>query len=637
MFLRSIADKKAKEWTYSLTNPKLVLSRLREVDFDEIEILNFDLFGYILDTQEQNKKYLVRLIAQLKEIKQFEFMKEYFTYTNNISIYVKSINKYWSTFLEQISSESEFTYTQRKEYILETLYYSDEEDIQEINKEQFLSNIISSDNLFLSIDNPNVDKLIEKFINLDIRFEILNFEVSNRELFDLVYRNKLYKLNYENISTILKYTFVVDEDDIKHKNYSIIMENSDSKLSEYVNENIQIYTKIIINNCDGKILDNQDVALKLINNKDIENSTISKYIMLLDTELILLEDIKSIELWDLLLQNSKVKYSIDNILSYYFDKANKINEILVNFINSNDIKFEFLEEDIERKFGDNSALNIFKALVSSEDIKIEIYKNILENFKFKYPSPDIEIENLSQERIKILIDLDKFEVSSGNIQYLQMNYNELFIYFIQKNIKIYVQEISNLPKLQKDELVILLSSEIDDDFKVELVSNFDGTLSISEINCSDSVMNFIINNNFDKSELTHIMNLYNNAPDLIKESIVNLCEKFINIILENKTCVNYNLLIEILSNSNISKEIKLQLLNNSMDRLFKGQVEMAVKSIGLSEHEKIFTKGRPKFEISDINKEFLSKCKNKRWISNFYEDNGILKISRQGLGNIIFR
>ena len=49
-FLRSITDKKAKEYTYKLKNPKLIVSRLRLVDFDQEETLNFDLFPYLLQT-----------------------------------------------------------------------------------------------------------------------------------------------------------------------------------------------------------------------------------------------------------------------------------------------------------------------------------------------------------------------------------------------------------------------------------------------------------------------------------------------------------------------------------------------------------------------------------------------------------
>lgn len=59
-FLRSITDRKAKEYTYRLKNPKLVVSRLRLVDFDQEETLNFDLLTYLL--QISRIDYVDRLI-----------------------------------------------------------------------------------------------------------------------------------------------------------------------------------------------------------------------------------------------------------------------------------------------------------------------------------------------------------------------------------------------------------------------------------------------------------------------------------------------------------------------------------------------------------------------------------------------
>ena len=303
MFLRSITDKKAKEWSYNLENPKLVLSRLKDVDFDEIETLNFNLFEYLLQTQSENKKYLDIFVNQLKENRQFKFMEGYFNYTNNLTRYVKVINKYWPSFLEEINSCPEFTYKEIKEYILQTLYHSDKVSIDNINKDDFLSKLISSDKMFLNIEKPNIEKLIEEFQSLNIKFETLDFEQSHKELFDSVYENKLYKLNYENIWVILKYIFKVEnDDDIKNKNYSLIIENSNSKLHEYINENIQTYMEVVIDKCDGKILDTQEAALKLINNNNIDVTQIKEYIMSLNTELTLLEDIEDKERWRYILQ-----------------------------------------------------------------------------------------------------------------------------------------------------------------------------------------------------------------------------------------------------------------------------------------------------------------------------------------------
>lgn len=71
-FLRSITDKKAKEYNYKLKNPQLVVSRLRLVDFDQEETLNYDLFTYLLQTSRID--YVERLIEQLKDTKNFKFV-----------------------------------------------------------------------------------------------------------------------------------------------------------------------------------------------------------------------------------------------------------------------------------------------------------------------------------------------------------------------------------------------------------------------------------------------------------------------------------------------------------------------------------------------------------------------------------
>ncbi len=59
IFLRSITDRKAKEYTYKLKNPQLVVSYLSLVDFDQEEVLNFDLFTYLLKASHND--YVERL------------------------------------------------------------------------------------------------------------------------------------------------------------------------------------------------------------------------------------------------------------------------------------------------------------------------------------------------------------------------------------------------------------------------------------------------------------------------------------------------------------------------------------------------------------------------------------------------
>lgn len=69
-----------------MKNPKLIVSRLRLVDFDQEETLNFDLFTYLLQTSHID--YVKRLINQLKGTKNLKFIGAYFDTTIELSAYI---------------------------------------------------------------------------------------------------------------------------------------------------------------------------------------------------------------------------------------------------------------------------------------------------------------------------------------------------------------------------------------------------------------------------------------------------------------------------------------------------------------------------------------------------------------------
>lgn len=632
MFLRSVTDRKAKEWSYIIDNPRLVLSRLREKDFEEIETLNFSLFKYIINTQNENEKYLKRFVYSLKKESQFTFLKEYYTLENDVTIYIKTMHKYWNSFIEDIYECEKFSYEDKKKHIVEVLYYFEKREILEINKNEFLTQTISTDDKFLEIQSPNIPKLIDEFKDLNIEFLDINVELSDRELFVAVYKNNLYEFNYRNIALMLKYIFNVDnEADIKHKNYSKIIENQESELLEFVNDNIQIYMKLILDNCDGQINDTHEAILKLTNNSDIDIEERKEYIKVFQTKLNDLYEIEEKKLWNTFLQNGKIEYTLENILTYYFNTDGDLNEILIDFINSDKFNFELSSEYIDEKFGEESAQSLFTSVVSCESIKEENYRNILEQLKFVYPKPSEEVEDLSDERIKILIELDKLKVTLENIQYLQDRNNNLLEYFIELNIEEYLEFIEELPQLKIEELMNLLSTSVEDRFKKELVSNYKGVISISHLDCSDDVKNFIIKNKFDESDLNYLINNYVKFNELIKESIKDLTREYVDIIVNDDINLSYSLLINLMCRNSIEEKIRLKLLINNTDKMSRMQFKDSIEVTNLEEYKKIFNNGRPKLEVNDINRQFLDKCRLKNWISDFTEDEGLFKISRRGV------
>lgn len=140
-FLRSVTDKKAKEYTYKLKNPQLVVSRLRLADFGQEETLNFDLLTYLL--KSSRKDYIERFIDQLKQTNNFDFVGAYFDLTAELPNYIKHLNIGWPEMFSTALSEQSLTEAQIRKYSIFSLYYSDDDIIKLINKNNCLSDYIS--------------------------------------------------------------------------------------------------------------------------------------------------------------------------------------------------------------------------------------------------------------------------------------------------------------------------------------------------------------------------------------------------------------------------------------------------------------------------------------------------------------
>lgn len=202
IFLRSITDRKAKEYTYHLKNPALIVSRLRLVDFDQEEILNFDLLTYLLQTTS-HIKYLERLIDQLRETKNSKFIGEYFDIAPEIQPYIKYLNIWWPEVFNTLLKENEFSERQIRDYSIYSIYSSDDDTIKIINQDNCLCSYISNTRDYLAIYHPNIDKLIHGFKLLGICFIGFDYETLNKDLFYAVYAESLYKITAENLRLIL--------------------------------------------------------------------------------------------------------------------------------------------------------------------------------------------------------------------------------------------------------------------------------------------------------------------------------------------------------------------------------------------------------------------------------------------------
>ena len=623
MFLRSVTDRKAKEYTYQLKNPQLVVSRLRLVDFDQEEILNFSLLTYLLHTQT-HIAYLERFIDQLKETDNFKFIGAYFDITSEMCSYIKYLNIRWPEAFCTALDERALSDRQIRKYSIYSIYYSDEGTIGLVNKDNCLSDYISNSPDYLAIDNADIDKLIHGFELLGVCFVGFNYETINKDLFHAVYQESLYAINAENLKLIqMKILNISNNDDIVHKNYTLLLSYSDSPITQYINRNINEYFGVVLQICEGVICDDENTALLVLNNSELSNEHKHAYISALQTTIVLVNEVKDHALWTELLDADIIQYSERNIMDSF--NVLKLSESVVSYINRCDIGLDFSKlED-----GESIKETLFDNVIECGSIINSKYEQILVSLGFCYN--DFQLLNIPSDKLIILINTNIIRMTANNLRFLRDNYPDQKFCFIRKNIDEYADIMSGA-LLSQEELFEILTWDISDEVKIKLLQFYDEAISIIGMNYSTTVCLYILENNFENSDLIPLFSSFEHWDSSIQTKIFEYALGNIATIIDNPAKVSEKLMNDLLHTDKLNRSIKITLLIAIMPVLSMEHIREALLLLDLTNYVKIFDgRSRPKFEINSESKNLLGALQKRGLIYGYEEDqnkNGYYKIVR---------
>lgn len=621
-FLRSITDKKAKEYTYKLKNPKLVVSRLRLVDFDQEETLNFDLFTYLLQTSHID--YVKRLIEQLKSTKNLKFIGAYFDTTIKLSAYIKHLNMGWPEVFSTALSERLLTENQIRRYSIASLYYSNDDIIELVNKENCLCDYISNARDYLAIDNPNIDRLIHCFTLLGVCFIGFDYTELNKELFQAVYEESLYEINAENLQLIQREILgAKNADDFFHKNCTILCLHPDSAITQYVNQNINKYFRVVLQISDGNIHDDENVAIAVFNNANLTTDYKHSYISALRTTITSIKEIADSSLWSSLLDADIVQYSEYNIMDCF--NTVKLNESVISYINRYDIDLDFSKTE----YDEDAKEKLFDSVVICNGIDNSKYRQILVSLKFSYDAFDIA--DISDDKITILIDTNIIRMTDDNLKYIRENYHNQIFYYIRKSIEKYI-DIVDETLFSREELLEILTWDISDKLKIRLLELSDEEISIIGKNYSPAVCLHILNNNFAKSDLPDLFSSFEQWDNFVREKIFDYAVRHIASIIDDPNSVSQKLINNLLHSERVNRDEKIDLFIAIIPALCEESIKGILTLLNLTDYLKIFdTRSRPKFEINDENEKLLTVFKESNLIHNYEESpekEGYYKIIR---------
>ena len=622
IFLRSITDKKAKEYTYQLKNPQLVVSRLRLVDFDQEEILNFDLLTYLLHSSS-NLEYIERFIDQLKNTKNFKFIGAYFDIAPELPSYIRYLNMRWPELFLTALRENCLSEQQIRRYSICSIYYSDDEIIESVNKNNCLCEYISNSRDYLTIDNPDIDRLIHCFTLLGVCFSGFDYDELDKNLFRAVYEKSLYEINDENLQLIQREVLEEKNDeDILHKNYTLLCSRPDSATTQYINQNINTYFDIILKMSDGMICDDEKVAITILNNSDLTIEHKHSYISALRTTIISIKEITDDSLWSLLLDADIVEYSESNIMDCF--NAVKLNESVIAYINRCNIDLDFSKVE----YDENTKDKLFGCVIVCESIENSKYEQILVSLDFYYD--DFDITEISDDKIAILIGNNIIRMTSKNLEFLRENYPDQNYNFIFKNIEQYV-DIMNDDLFSQDELLEILTWNISDELKIKLLEFSNDEISVVGKDYSSAICLYILKNNLMESDLMVLFSSFENWVDSIQIKIFDYAVQYIESVIDNPKSVSEKLKNDLIRSDRLSRDLKVDLLISMMPDLDESLIKEILTLLDLTDYLKIFdTRSRPKFEINDENEKLLTAFKENKLIASYEnsEKEGYYKIIR---------
>ncbi|EFN4231885.1 hypothetical protein FQG75_07845 [Escherichia coli] len=616
MFLRSITDQKGKEFTYQLKNPKLVVARLREVDFEQEEALNFDLLAYLLQTPAQ-VNLIKRLFKQLRKDRRVEFIRGYFETERAQPVFINRLNTQWPEFFSYALTESEFSADWVKLYSIGTFYYSANDAIEAINIDDCLTDYISDSAGYLAISEPKVDKLISGFKLLNVSFVSIKFENANKVLFDAVYQHSLYDINFSNLTLMLSKVYTLNsEDDIRHKNYTLVMSQPDSPLASYVNNHIRDYLDMVLSSCDGSIVDDESIVLSVLNNEGISDEQKGQYINALQTFVTSLSEVESESLWSSLLDKDRAVCSEENIVSY-FEHVDGLDDSLIEFINRTDVDLNFQNINIDNELKGK----LFKSIVICNDLSNDKYEKLICSLNIICKT-SFSASNIASDKFKILVGKNIIRMDVAPLNFIRDNYSEQLSYYIHKNIRAYV-ELMTIDNFILDEAISILSWKVDDDLKVKLLEFVKTPLAIYSKNYSQVVNDYILENNFKPDELLILTSSYKTWGTSTQSLILSRAIQDISALIASPNDVSEPLLKNLFVAEGLNMQNKIALLIALLPGkdLSKTTCKEYLDLLGLSEFSKILGRGKPKIEVDSTNQSLLTALRDNHFFSDFEVDN----------------
>lgn len=631
-FINAVKEGKELEADYELESPRKILKNLGDKDFERRAALNYDMTAYVLRDTGKNKVKINNIVEQIKSGKRLDFIfgyiDKFLNRPDHIGNMVREINSSWPEFFSMLEKGSEYGPGFKKTYAQLSLMYSDKDTLDTINEDGYLKEFIDFCGDFLDLSlierfhSSSFSNLFASMAHLKVEFQKLELEKVNKELWQKVYKNDMYWLDWGPIEQILKYQYGLDKiEDFESRSLSLILSKPEECMAIYVQNNIDEYMEGYLEEYGGSITDDESTILYVLNNYDIDDSRKNLYIERLATQITCLNGVNDESLWTKLLEKDLVAFSSNNFFDYFFKMNEVIDEALVKYLNDSTEALDFNYNSINKKYGEGKAGTLFRCIVKCEDIKNDKYREIIKKANMLYNQ--FPFVNLSKSKIDILISLGVIAIAKDNLAFLRDNYPDNIETFILKNPEKYVDIITKDNFNVEEAVTMLKQSEriVGWSTKRKLLKKTEKSIPFS-LAYQDSIQKHILQYNFDITELCDVLKNYGKLSRNVKEEVKKNVEQQVQYVYGEDIEVPHDLLLEIMEKSAISNEGKKKLLAVSIGVISKEDYRWCCRTIDEYVLESLLRGKHPSFAADEVDLKILNELKAKGWIYNFKHEGG---------------
>ena len=585
-FIKAVKVGQGLDVRYELNNVDKIINKINLKDFKKQYILNLYLVKYFIENIDKFKSddKFIKLIDQFKEINNytFDFLNNFKEFSlENYKILIREISEVNYNLFYKLCLNNNLGNELKEENFNIFIQQLSIDEILKQNGENVINNYIKSRKDFLSMEIIDLEreKIIKLLNSINIKFEDLdiNYSESAKDVVQAIYDNDLYMINNKMLELIYKMINNLDDTIPECLTYTIIFDSKLERLKKYILDNIDSYIESVFLSDEYNGEDEEKYIIELLNSEDISERNKQKIISSKKFILNNIEDIKYKEFYMDLLKYRHIKISWDNVNAYFEKKSKVIDEILIDYLSDKDIiKILRLEKMSDEDNGKH--LELQEAIILDENISNAVIKELRNSFGS--PHNSLQLSNISEERLKLLIDINIIELSS-------QIYNDIYeknnsVYLIIKCISTYIEDINDYELKKGDIRIILESDKVTNDEKIKIIKLLD-----------EEEMD--INSNYD----------------IIKNII---CDEDDDELNEIKEAIKQKMI------TNIKNDIENMTVDEVKEKLSEADPKYT---------EFLTLGGSFTLSIYDISSDFLELLKDKEVISSYDRKENYFKINRK--------